>query len=115
MKLGNTTNYKGVPVIEVHVGERTGYLSPFRGYRFQVSGTESGDGDYGSTSVTTLRGLDENVLYDLAELAIVKYQAYLKNTLKEDVYIQKFLDLDDQYKLVDFIKECQEWLWTLKV
>lgn len=33
---------------------RVGYLSPFRGYRFQVSGTIDGSGDYGSSSVVGL-------------------------------------------------------------
>ena len=33
---------------------RVGYLSPFRGYRFQVSGTINGSGDYGSSSVVGL-------------------------------------------------------------
>lgn len=34
-----------------------GYLSPFRGYRFQVSGNSRGSGDYGSTIVMDLRDL----------------------------------------------------------
>ena len=34
-----------------------GYLSPFRGYRFQVSGDSHGSGDYGSTTVMDLRDL----------------------------------------------------------
>lgn len=33
---------------------RNGYLTPFRAYRFQVSGTVNGEGDYGSTPVCNL-------------------------------------------------------------
>ena len=41
----------GFPCLEVKIEgfEHTYYLSPFRGYKFQVSGTVDGSGDYGST------------------------------------------------------------------
>lgn len=41
-------------IIESYDGSkfiRKGWLSPFRGYRFQVSGTRNGRGDYGSSPV----------------------------------------------------------------
>ena len=37
---------------------RSGYLSPFRGYKFQVSGTEDGDWDLGSSKVIGLANID---------------------------------------------------------
>jgi hypothetical protein len=39
-----------------------GYLTPFRGYRFQVSGTDRGEGDFGSTTVTALKAIADMVV-----------------------------------------------------
>ena len=51
----------GIPTLEIKCGDRSYYLTPFRGYRFQVSGSTDGDGDYGSSPVIhykeTLGGL----------------------------------------------------------
>ena len=45
-----------MPVLEIKVNDKVvGYLSPFRGYRFQVSGTFDGEGDYGSSEVVGLK------------------------------------------------------------
>jgi hypothetical protein len=41
----------GIPTLEIKCGDRSYYLTPFRGYRFQVSGSKDGDGDYGSSPV----------------------------------------------------------------
>lgn len=41
----------GIPTLEIKCGDRSFYLTPFRGYRFQVSGSTDGDGDYGSSPV----------------------------------------------------------------
>lgn len=41
----------GIPTLELKVEDRSYYLTPFRGYRFQVSGSRDGDGDYGSSPV----------------------------------------------------------------
>lgn len=59
LNIGEVKNFEGVPVLELHVEDNgrkvnTVYLSPFRGYRFQVSGTLDGVGDYGSTEVVGL-------------------------------------------------------------
>ena len=43
--------HTGIPTLELKVGDRSYYLTPFRGYRFQVSGTKDGDGDHGSSPV----------------------------------------------------------------
>ena len=61
LNIGDVKNFEGVPVLELHVEDyerkvkrNTIYLSPFRGYRFQVSGSLDGNGDYGSTEVVGL-------------------------------------------------------------
>lgn len=41
----------GIPTLEIKCGNRSYFLTPFRGYRFQVSGSRDGDGDYGSSPV----------------------------------------------------------------
>ena len=38
-------------------GNVRGYLHPFRGYRFQVSGSAEGNGDYGSSEVVGLANI----------------------------------------------------------
>ena len=70
----------GMPVMAVPAvirgHETVGYLTPFRAYRFQVSGNFKGEGDYGSTPVMNLKRYanaeDDRVLCSLAELAIYK-------------------------------------------
>ena len=70
----------GMPVMAVPAvirgHETIGYLSPFRAYRFQVSGNFKGEGDFGSTPVMNLKKYadaeDDRVLCSLAELAIYK-------------------------------------------
>lgn len=50
----------GLPLLEIHYRDperntdRIGYLSPFRGYKFQVSKTRKGDWDVASTDVVGL-------------------------------------------------------------
>lgn len=53
IEFGNLTleGRTGIPTLEIKCGERSYYLTPFRGYRFQVSGSRDGDGDYGSSPV----------------------------------------------------------------
>lgn len=50
---GNLTleGRSGIPTLEIKCGDMPYYLTPFRGYRFQVSGSTDGDGDYGSSPV----------------------------------------------------------------
>lgn len=50
---GNLTleGRSGIPTLEIVAGNRSYFLTPFRGYRFQVSGSRDGDGDYGSSPV----------------------------------------------------------------
>ena len=79
----------GMPVMAVPIhwhGKATiGYLSPFRGYRFQVSANFEGQGDCGSTIVTDLKSYadagDDAVLMMMAENAIYRANYY---TTEED-------------------------------
>ena len=62
-----TKDNNGIPVLHCllkdnkiikdgkHVVLREGWLAPFRGYRFQVSGSIDGKGDYGSSPVIGLK------------------------------------------------------------
>ena len=43
----------GMPVMQVPTDSGTRYLTPFRGYRYQMSGTVNGSGDYGASEVCT--------------------------------------------------------------
>lgn len=54
---GNLTleGRSGIPTLELKVEDRSYYLTPFRAYRFQVSGSKDGDGDYGSSPVIHFR------------------------------------------------------------
>ena len=53
IEFGNLTleGRTGIPTLEIKVEDRSYFLTPFRGYRFQVSGSRDGDGDYGSSPV----------------------------------------------------------------
>jgi hypothetical protein len=68
-KLGETEMTEGgMPIAPVYVvdengavqcgGEEVGWLAPFRGYKFQVSGSKEGSGDMGSSQVVGLKNLD---------------------------------------------------------
>lgn len=52
-------SYHGMPIAILvdESGEEVGYLSPFRKYSFQVSGTFEGQGDMGSTRVVGLMNI----------------------------------------------------------
>ena len=102
--------------------KRIGYLTPFRGYRFRVSGDMNGGGDYGSSEVVGLArilladygtaedkmgtwGYQTNVpifntgvymLEALAEIAIVKFTDGERG-LKERITLTKFVELCSAY------------------
>ena len=48
-----------IPTLKIldEEGNVRGYLQPFRGYRFQVSGSVKGDGDHGSSEVLGLANI----------------------------------------------------------
>lgn len=53
----------GIPTLEIKCEDRSYYLTPFRGYRFQVSGSTDGDGDYGSSPVIHYKDTFGNMHY----------------------------------------------------
>jgi hypothetical protein len=109
----------GMPIMAVPIhwhGKATvGYLSPFRGYRFQVSGNFEGQCDCGSTIVTDLKSYadagDDAVLLMMAENAIYRAnhftedengQIYSKLSFKEIMHLDAYMAFVIAYlKLLD--------------
>lgn len=110
----STITNGNMPILKITKdNDRVGYLSPFRGYRFQVSGTIAGSGDYGSSSVVGLAkvlyadyssdkdgtfGYQSNVsdtgaeiLCSLAEIAIRNFDAYIP--ISEQCTFGKYMNL----------------------
>ena len=126
-----------IPHIEVLIRDeegnniRTGYLSPFRGYCFQVSGDAKGVGDYGSSDTLDLRGirkLEPNVraawLKGQAAIAIEDYLAkyYALDPCKRAANGEEFTIIRPNYNpfvgygeepdvYSDFIIRCDKWLF----
>lgn len=119
-----------MPVLEIKVDDTVvGYLAPFRGYRFQVSGTFNGQGDYGSSEVVGLKNAiikstgssDESwyyrsncnahntsieMLLGLATIAVAKF-------CRNRDYIMPDINLycwRDEHVLNDFIEACYNML-----
>lgn len=63
----------GIPTLEVIACGRTYYMSWFRGYRIQISGTMDGSGDYGSSPVMhykeTFGGMPYNIQTSIIDMA----------------------------------------------
>lgn len=82
IKIGRYYTYNGVPCIELIVPdmyddkEETVYLSAFRRYAFQISGTKIGSWDLGSTPVFglgTFRSIQQIGPSNLSQVTTVKY------------------------------------------
>lgn len=97
----------GMPTLSVPMSERKsgiGYLTPFRCYRFQVSGTFNGDGDYGSTIVATdlyrlteIGELGAKALTEMAENAIMKASGISRIPIKAQATFDAFVSLCFNY------------------
>ena len=99
----------------------SGYLTPFRGYRFQVSGDSRGSGDFGSTFVMDLRALMEclakpyqasDILEMMADQAIF---LFIKTTLnmgrgKINAKCIDFFSIANSDTMGKFIEECMKWV-----
>lgn len=98
--------HSNIPTIKITDGVHTGYLSPFRGYSFQVSGTKDGDGDYGSSGIIKFKELyvainDKSMTFAIMKAAAVdavaewcrRFNATLPNThiAWSDTMFRKFL------------------------
>lgn len=104
----------GMPILAVP-GERLeiGYLTPFRAYRFQVSGTIDGTGDYGSSDVATnmyeLAHMGELGCICLRALALEATNKFgTKIGIKNMAIFDAFIELSADYlrKHTDHIKQC---------
>ena len=97
----------GMPTLSVPMAERRsgiGYLTPFRCYRFQVSGTFDGEGDFGSTIVATdlyrlteLGELGAKALTEMAENAIMKASGISRIPIKAQASFDAFVSLCFRY------------------
>lgn len=116
-----------MPVLEIKVDDIVvGYLSPFRGYRFQVSATFDGQCDYGSSEVIGLKnailkskGISAEsryyrsscnahntsieMLLGLATIAVTKF-------CRNRDYIMPDINRVDEHVLNDFIEACYNML-----
>lgn len=76
---------------------KTGYLSPFRGYCFQVSGDTEGNGDYGSSGViglaNVIRGF--NVPRETSKLSIWSSNFSQEKILKILLLGQAYMAVND--------------------
>ena len=131
IELGNIT-FEGrsdIPTVEIMAGDKiTGYLTPFRGYSFQVSGDKHGDGDYGASPVIAfykdvLKGIPKSAALTLlsgqATMALVSHRGYaenITNTNKAEpenpVQIHKPSWAYPEYaeKFTEFIEKSYEWI-----
>lgn len=111
----------GIPVLEIHSlrirGEEekahTYYLTPFRGYGFQVSGTKDGEGSFGRSAFIGLKEitgkLDKGIEYDI-------YRSFIDNAIYEHTkYVGIKLDIryEDEQTLNAFAKASHEWVSTI--
>lgn len=97
-----------IPTLKLALGNEVGYLTPFRGYRFQVSATVGGIGDNGGTQNFSMRLIadtlsGEAVLQDMASYAIMTWNARIEHSAIRFEY--------EDFKIIDkFVKESIEWL-----
>ena len=105
IKVVELTEYEGVPVLVLDTGMKIpkrseeatvkGYLSPFRGYCMQVSGTVSGGSDRGSTQVFGLK----NILK--VNNADSGYRGYESNLSTKEMQ-KEFIYMTSQYAIMKF-------------
>ena len=75
-EFGELLAVSGMPVLEIKTKHKTGYLSPFRWYAFQVSATKDEQGDMGSTEVfglETFASIEQRGRSNLRQKNTVKY------------------------------------------
>lgn len=111
----------GIPTLEIIITASDSltvvgrfYLQPFRKYRMQVSGSPSGDGDYGSSPVIcyeTLKdlgyGVTTSILDSAAYEALYKFIEYRKLS-----NLPQMGTLRKQWN--EYIDECHRWIYGTK-
>ena len=103
----------GIPTLEIKVGDDSFYLTPFRGYRFQVSGTKDGDGDYGSSPVIhykeALGGLHYAITTGIIDSAARDALSRFCDGRYTSVHIGPLTHI-----YYEFIDESHKWLFDTK-
>ena len=95
-----------IPVLEIRYKDTVGYLSPFRAYRFQVSGTADGQCDMGSSRVTRLTELRTDELLDLARLALYSWaRTTYHGDIREVIFSSDLQGLTYGSPLIDWIND----------
>jgi hypothetical protein len=103
----------GIPTLELKVGDRSFYLTPFRAYRFQVSGSKDGDGDYGSSPVIHSRE-------SFKELPRTITTGIIDSAARDAIY--RFCEGGREIPFIgtmtnvyyEFLDESHKWLWGTK-
>jgi len=106
-----------------------GYLQPFRGYRFQISGSTSGQGDYGSSPVLGLANFlsldadinatdsNSSIYASNSNVLIGTFEAFCNMAFQRFVNLHDcttFMKYDSQVVLNDWLKkEVVPWLYKL--
>jgi hypothetical protein len=129
LSLGDISFEKqGIPTMEIVVVNedspevRTigGYLTPFRGYRFQVSGDKNGSGDYGSSPVIAFfkdcMPTDNKYVWLKGQimLALVQYanNAYGQRISAGNPIRIPFFNIgEDSSRMNTFIEESIKWIY----
>lgn len=103
----------GIPTLEIKCGDRSYYLQPFRAYRFQVSGSKDGDGDYGSSPVLhyrdTFKGMPCSITTGVIDSAA---RDALYRFCEGRCGIPFIGTLTNVY--YEFLDESHKWLWGTK-
>lgn len=110
----------GIPVLKLAEGK---FLSPFRGYSFQVSGDEEGHGDRGSSKVLGLgnviqtklvRGQLNSSLYasNLAsdELPREIFRLMALDAIFQSNFRKEDFEYQDWWVFETFIDDCVTWV-----
>ena len=125
----------GFPCIRIKVNHLTiGYLMPYKGYRFQVSGTTNGIGDIGSSPVIQFKNIikdmdpddAKNLLIGQAIIALENmcrhtqaytnlpggmYSSMIIGPRSFDEFIKFYNGYDERHVgMNDFINACYEWI-----
>ena len=90
------------------------YLQPFRKYRFQVSGSIDGEGDYGSSNNLPYENLKDlpvstttAILTDAAKAAIKDFESRNNDWVISNVSIPR-------WAFAKFIDDCHIWIYGKK-
>ncbi len=108
-------NNDAIPTLKICFDNNGGYyLQPFRKYCFQVSGSITGDGDYGSSSTLPYENLKDMkvsattaILADAAKAAIKDFESRNSEWVMSNVSIPR-------RTFAQFIDNCHMWIYGKK-